>query len=80
MIIRFYNWVERQGSPHLLGERKSGRGQPQSKTLRVSRRIGRRASVLDCGCPLPLWPTRAWATLRRHTSSWGKSEAFPSQP
>ena len=33
MIIRFYNWVERQGSPHLLGERNSGRGQPQSKTL-----------------------------------------------
>jgi hypothetical protein len=33
---------------------QSGRGQPHFQTLRVSGRIGGRASVLECGCPLPL--------------------------
>jgi hypothetical protein len=34
---------------------KSGRGQPYSKTFGDSRRSGWRASVLECGSPLPLW-------------------------
>ncbi len=33
---------------------QSGRGQPHSKTLRDLERWGRRVSVLECGCPLPL--------------------------
>src|SRR5439155_23843961 len=32
---------------------ESGRGQPQSKTLRVSRTLWKARQVLDCGCPLP---------------------------
>src|ERR1051326_4110822 len=42
-----------------LADRKSsiesGRGQPHSKTLRIARRMEKRASVLECGCPLPLF-------------------------
>jgi membrane fusion protein (multidrug efflux system) len=34
---------------------KSGRGLPQSKTLRVLWHLGARASVLDCASPLALW-------------------------
>ena len=37
---------------------KSARGLAQSKTLRVRRARGVRASVLDCGSPLPLFPER----------------------
>ncbi len=48
---------------------ESGRGQPHSKTLRVFGRIGARASVLECGCPLPLWPASASVILRRHTGA-----------
>jgi len=33
---------------------KSGRGQPHSKTSRREQHVRRRASVLECGCPLPL--------------------------
>src|SRR5947207_12695868 len=36
------------------GESESGRGQPQSKTLRASRPLWKARQVLDCGCPLPL--------------------------
>jgi hypothetical protein len=36
------------------GIKKSGRGQPQSKTWRLLARSICRVSVLDCGCPLPL--------------------------
>ena len=38
----------------LRGGLKSGTGQPHSRTLRVFPRVGARASVLECGCPLPL--------------------------
>ena len=34
---------------------ESGRGQPHSKTLRKKRRAEKRASVLECGCPPPLF-------------------------
>jgi hypothetical protein len=34
--------------------RKSGRGQPHSKTWREEWHAGERASVMECGCPLPL--------------------------
>jgi hypothetical protein len=34
---------------------ESGRGQPHSKTSRTERRARERASVLECGCPLPLY-------------------------
>jgi len=33
---------------------ESGRGQPHSKTLRNKQGAEKRASVLECGCPLPL--------------------------
>jgi hypothetical protein len=36
-----------------IGE--SGRGQPHSKTWRTQFDPGGRGSVLECGCPLPLW-------------------------
>ena len=36
------------------GSSESGRGQPHSTTLRRPKRPGARASVLECGCPLPL--------------------------
>ena len=48
---------------------ESGRGQPQSKTLREFWRVGARVSVLDCGCPLPLWLASVWAILRKHISA-----------
>src|SRR6266446_2797713 len=35
--------------------RKSGRGQPQSMTLRICGGYRDRVSVMDCDCPLPLW-------------------------
>jgi spermidine synthase len=35
---------------------ESGRGQPHSKTLRKEWSAIGRDSVLECGCPLPLWP------------------------
>jgi hypothetical protein len=34
---------------------ESGRGQPHSKTLRKKQRAEKRASILECGCPLPLF-------------------------
>ena len=30
--------------------------------------LGGRASVLECGCPLPLWTANAYLILRHHTS------------
>jgi Family of unknown function (DUF6807) len=39
----------------ILRESKSGTGLPHSKTLRVFQRLGLRASVLECGSPVPLW-------------------------
>src|ERR1035437_1380520 len=44
---------------------KSGRGLPQSKTLRVFWRGGGRGSVLDCASPLALWLVNVQAILRR---------------
>src|SRR6267142_2379114 len=41
---------------------KSGRGQPHSKTSRREQHVRRRASVLECGCPLPLFMNRKIAT------------------
>jgi hypothetical protein len=41
---------------YLARGRESGRGQPQSKTLRDFRGIEARGSVLECGCLLPLSP------------------------
>jgi hypothetical protein len=38
----------------VLPQRKSGRGQPHSKTSRTERSVRQRVSVLECGCPLPL--------------------------
>jgi hypothetical protein len=35
--------------------RKSGRGQPQSKTWQKSVSLEIRGSVVECGSPLPLW-------------------------
>ena len=37
---------------------QSGRGQPHSKTLRDFESLGARVSVLECGCPLPLFSPR----------------------
>jgi hypothetical protein len=43
---------------------ESGRGQPHFKTrVRPPTREGAR-SVLECGCPLPLWPTNECGILR----------------
>ena len=39
----------------LTSASQSGRGQPHSKTLRVFGHLGVRGSVLECGCPLPLF-------------------------
>jgi hypothetical protein len=47
----------------------SGRGQPHSKTLRDVRHVGERASVLECGCPLPLYPPREVIVIVRHYTS-----------
>jgi hypothetical protein len=47
----------------------SGGGQPHSKTLRAHGCTEERASVLECGCPLPLWPTGS-RPLGRH--SWAR--------
>ncbi len=44
--------------PNLLCGPESGRGQPHSKTWRKAQRAETRASVLECGCPLPLWLAR----------------------
>ena len=46
---------------------QSGRGQPHSKTLREVRHVGGRASVLECGCPLPLSPPQEVIVVVRHT-------------
>jgi hypothetical protein len=59
---------------------KSARGQAQSKTLRVFWRMGERVSVLDCACPLALWPAsvhgilRHYANLRRARQWWYASK------
>ena len=46
----------RNGTSHRDECDESGRGQPHSKTSRKEWRAIRRDSVLECGCPLPLWP------------------------
>src|SRR5438874_10791305 len=43
-----------QVAPTINRRNESGRGQPHSKTLRKEWHAGKRASVLECGCPLPL--------------------------
>jgi hypothetical protein len=58
-----------QNYHYVSSELKSGGGQPHSKTLRVFRRIGGRASVLECGCPLPLWRAKVDAILRHFTGT-----------
>jgi len=45
----------KSGAPEHFRSQKSGRGQPHSKTSRTELRAGERASVLECGCPLPLF-------------------------
>src|SRR5438876_5974630 len=52
----------------MFAVRKSGRGQPHSKTLRKHPGCVARASVLECGCPLPLSlePLSADRTLQSH--------------
>src|SRR6266436_6254340 len=39
----------------LAAEDESGRGQPHSKTSRTESRVRECASVVECGCPLPLY-------------------------
>src|SRR2546427_8261550 len=39
----------------MAGPSESGRGHPHSKTSRRDKRPCERASVLECGCPLPLF-------------------------
>jgi hypothetical protein len=48
----------RQGCSEAQGAAKSGRGLPQSKTLRVFGGVGERGSVLDCASPLALYKAR----------------------
>ena len=43
---------------------ESGRGLPQSNTLRLGWRSGRRVRVLDCASPLALWLATVQAVLR----------------
>jgi hypothetical protein len=43
---------------------ESGRGQPHSKTLRKKQRAEKRASVLECGCPLPLFGIARTCAIR----------------
>ena len=45
---------------------ESGRGQPHSKTLRDFRRVGGRASVLECGCSLPRSRAQKVMVIVRH--------------
>jgi len=51
---------------------KSGRGQPHSKTCRIFVSSGSARSVLECGCPLPLW-----LTPRRVTDGFNRTHLFP---
>src|SRR5436309_3663196 len=62
--------------------RKSGRGQPHSKTSRKHSGCVARASVLECGCPLPLSlePLSADRTLQSHPVGYDKSFEKSSQP
>src|SRR5437899_9045390 len=52
----------------MFAVRKSGRGQPHSKTSRKHPGCVARASVVECGCPLPLSlePRSADRTLQSH--------------
>ena len=43
---------------------ESGSGQPHSKTLRKKQRAEKRASVLECGCPLPLFGVEQTCAIR----------------
>src|ERR1039458_7843868 len=43
---------------------ESGRGQPHSKTLRKKQRAEKRASVLECGCSLPLFGVARTCAIR----------------
>jgi hypothetical protein len=60
---------------------QSGRGQPHSKTFGASRRKAQRASVLECGCPLPLWisPCGHRATCSS-SATGGRNETWPTCP
>src|SRR5580704_3316345 len=66
---------------------KSGRGLPQSKTLREGDGGGEFRQILDCGSPLPLWrrhrkdDTRTinWPRCNSSTSAIGNRQlTFPS--
>jgi len=51
--------------------RQSARGLAQSKTLRaVFGVIVNRASVLECGSPLPLWKSRIVSGLSKAPEGW----------
>ena len=59
-------WCLRIAYPLATIASQSGRGQPHSRTLRDVRHVGARASVLECGCPLPLSPPQEVIVIVRH--------------
>jgi hypothetical protein len=66
--------VRSQICQHLSRGTESGRGLPQSKTLCEFGRMGARASVLECGCLLPLsfhWRAKGTSGEERLGSSRG---------
>src|SRR5205814_1982781 len=72
--------LTRKDRAHPLVE--SGRGQPHSKTWRIAKRPRIARSVLECGCPLPLFlvAIRAARPFRSITGASGYCHRSARKP